>query len=439
MRSTVILLSVMLLGVLGGCADSTNTVAVPRQLEPTEQESRTDEEKPIEKAVRTDHKVTSSSYDALNKFSYELFGENIDEENPVLSPVSAYIALSMAGLGAQNNTKEQFASVFGDEADVTALCDRLMTALPAKTQNTTITLANSAWIDEEFEVQDSWIADIDSLMHSEVFHENLSSSDVTDHMNQWIDDKTNGLIDKMIEEPFDSRTKLVLFNTLYFKAKWEDSFDPYSVYDDSFYCEDGSEMTAELMHKQSDMEYFSNDFAQGLVFPYLKDEEHDGNFAFVAVKPADETMTVREMYQKLTPEAVKELLADRKTESVNTKLPKFELDFDKALNDGLINMGLDDAFDPKKADFSGISGFYIENSEENLYIALVRQKAKIIVDEEGTEAAAVTAVMMECGAALVEELPREVFFDRPFVYMIMDMDTQVPLFIGILDSPEACR
>ena len=101
-------------------------------------------------------------------------------------------------------------------------------------------------------------------------------------------------------------------------------------------------------------------------------------------------------------------------------------------------MGLKSAFEPEKADFSRIGAEYIENSDENLYINMVRQKAKIIVDEEGTEAAAVTAVMMECGAALIEELPKEVFFDRPFVYMIMDMDNEVPLFIGILDSPAAC-
>lgn len=437
--NTICLLVAVLLAVcaLGGCAGSNvSAVSVPRESEPTKQARKVTAEKPT--AVKPDTPITASSYDALNEFSYQLFAENMDEENPVLSPVSAYIALSMAGIGAENNTKEEFASVLGDEAVVRALCEKLMTTLPTETKNTTITLANSAWIDDTFAVKDNWISEINSVMHSEVFRESLSSSKVPGLMNEWIEEKTNGLIDKMIDEPFNPYTKLVLFNTVYFKAKWADPFEAYDVYTDKFYREDKEEIDTEIMHKESDMEYLSNDFAEGLIFPYRKDAESDGNFAFVALKSANEDMKVRELYEKLTPSVVSELIENKSTELVNTKLPKFELTFDKELNEGLINMGLNDAFDAEKADFSRIGAEHIEHSDENLYINLVRQKAKIIVDEEGTEAAAATAVMMECGAALIEELPKEVFFDRPFVYMIMDMDNEMPLFIGILDSPAAC-
>ncbi len=164
----------------------------------------------------------------------------------------------------------------------------------------------------------------------------------------------------------------------------------------------------------------------------------------MAIKPVDENTTVRDLYNQLTPLVIEELLAGKQTELVNTKLPKFEISFDKVLNESLMNMGLMDAFDTKKADFGGIGASGLTDTDNkntendfNLYIDLVRQKAKIIVDEEGTEAAAVTAVIMECGAALPEQEPKEVYFDSPFVYMIMNMDGEVPLFIGILDNPTA--
>ena len=192
------------------------------------------------------------------------------------------------------------------------------------------------------------------------------------------------------------------------------------------------------------MEYFSNEFAQGLLFPYRYEEEN-AQYAFVAIKPIDENTQVRDLYRELTPLVIKELLAERQTGTVNTKLPKFEIEFDKQLNESLINMGLKDAFDFEKADFSGIGADGLTSldnakalNQYNLYIDLVRQKAKIIVDDEGTEAAAVTDAIMKCGAALPSEEPKEIFFDRPLVYMIMNMEDEVPLFIGILDSPVVC-
>lgn len=425
---------------LGGCAsENMSAAAVPMQSKTAEHESSAAEEKPAIEDVAVDKEMTKDSYAALNKFSYELFGENMDEDNPVLSPVSAYIALSMAGMGAENNTREEFASVLGDYTDITAICGNMMTTLPTASKNNTVTLANSAWIDDEFAVRDSWLAYIENIMRSEAFQANLSAMDTVGDMNEWISDKTNGLIDKMIEEPFNGDTRLVLFNTIYFKAKWENRFEAHTVFEDKFYLEDGNEINAELMHKEDDMEYISNDFAEGIIFPYMRNEEGDGNFAFVALRPIDENMKVRDMYGRLNGSVISELISSKQTKLVNTKLPKFEIEFDRELNESLIKMGLKDAFDAGCADFSGIGENRLTDIDNNLYINLVRQKAKIIVDEDGTEAAAVTAIMMECGAAIMEDIPKEVFFDRPFAYMIMDMDREAPLFIGILDSPAVCH
>lgn len=439
--------------LLGGCAVSNaNEETILYEQEPPKEKHSTVQSTAGEKAKaeKADTKADGTAelcYDTLNEFSYRLFAENMEEENPVLSPVSAYMALSMAGLGAENNTKKEFASVFGDYADMTALCSDIMTTYPVSTKSNTVALANSAWISENFSVSDNWISNINTIMHSEAFQKDLTSPAIVDDMNAWIAEKTNGMIEKMVEQPLKDSTGLVLFNTVYFKAKWEDPFKAYSVYSDSFFLEDGREMDAELMHKESEMEYFSNEYAQGLLFPYQYEEE-DASYAFVAIKPMDEKEKVRDLYNRLTPSVMRELLADRQTATVNTKLPKFELEFDIQLNESLVNMGLKDAFNPGQADFNGISESDATESvnkdaknnlnQYNLYIDLVRQKAKIIVDEEGTEAAAVTEAIMECGAAMPPEEPKEIFFNRPFVYMIMNMEDEVPLFIGILDRPAAC-
>lgn len=442
-------------GLLGGCANNdTSTVSIQNQQEPPKESQPAKTQPTIPTTAKEEQQPSKTdaeandeadvSYDALKEFSYKLFAQNMEEENPVLSPVSAYMALSMAGLGAENNTKAEFASVFGDDADMAGICNGIMTTYPISTKNNTIALANSAWISKNYAVSDEWLSDINAIMHSEVFQKDLTAPAIVDDMNAWISEKTNGMIEKMVEKPLKDSTGLVLFNTVYFKAKWEEPFKKYSVYPDQFFMEDGKELEAELMHKESEMEYFSNEFAQGLFFPY-RYEEGNAQYAFVAIKPIDENTQVRDLYRKLTPSVIKELLAGRQTGTVNTKLPKFEIEFDKQLNESLINMGLKDTFDFEKADFSrigadGLTGLDNANAlnQYNLYIDLVRQKAKIIVDDEGTEAAAVTEAIMECGAALPSEEPKEIFFDRPFVYMIMNMEDEVPLFIGILDSPVVC-
>ena len=382
-----------------------------------------------------ENKVDSNcSYEALNKFSYRFFQENMEEENPVLSPVSAYAALSMVGLGAQDTTKEEFKAVLGDDTDITAICNNLMTTLPTLSENTTVTLANSAWINDNFTVYDSWLANMDAVMHSEVFNTNLSDPAIVGNVNEWVKRNTNGLIETMTDRPFDANTSLVLFNTIYFKAKWENSFDSEAVYEDAFYSEAGNELRTQIMHKESMMRYIENDFAEGVILPYKTVQDADGNFAFVALKPIEEDGTIRDVCEQLTDTVIDDMIANQQMMQVNLKLPKYEISFDRELNQSLVNMGLQSAFDAASANFKGIGESSLEQSQNNLYIDLVRQKAKIIVDEEGPEAAAATGIMMRFAAARPQEA-KDVWFDRPFVYIIMDMDKKIPLFIGIFDNP----
>ena len=194
-----------------------------------------------------------------------------------------------------------------------------------------------------------------------------------------------------------------------------------------------NEKQVEMMNLYStDLEYLSNDFMEGVLLPYQNNGENCSDaLAFIALKPIGENH-IREVYQKLTDKVIADILSNKQTEIVNLKLPKFEVTFDKKLNESLMNIGLVECFDEEKANFDQLGRTIYGDT---LYINLVRQKAKIIVDEEGTEAAAATEVLMKERSAMIMTDPKELYFNEPFIYIIMDMETEVPLFIGILDNP----
>lgn len=440
-RKNIIMLSMIVTTacLLGGCGKKEN------ESRPTGISAGDNKEENQMKAAVTDLTAQTAqgvtidysieSYESVQSFGYDLFAQSIQDKNPVLSPVSAYLALSMAGCGADGATREEFYKVLGN--DMMALADDMMNTLPAKGDSLNLSIADSAWIDDAFLVDDTWIGMVSSLMDAESFQTDLSTEEAMNAINHWIDDKTNGLIDKMLEQPLDEAARLALINTVYFKGKWVTPFEAYNTQKEDFYLDKEQNKTeqVDMMNLYlTELDYIANDFAEGVILPYQKNDPDDSsaNLAFVALKPTG-TGDVRDVYSKLTSEVMSDILVNRQTETVNLKLPKFEITFDKELNQSLSNMGFIECFDADRANFDQMGK---TQSGDNLYISLVRQKAKIIVDEEGTEAAAVTEAIMACGAVIVEpQEPRAVYFNEPFVYMIMDMDKELPLFIGILDNP----
>lgn len=380
----------------------------------------------VDDAVSIDYEI--KSYLPVQEFGFTLFKENMDVLNPVMSPVSAYIALTMAGDGAQGNTHQEFLNVLSPDENMTALSESMMNILPKKTDYLEVSLSNSAWVDDEFTVNDEWAGQIDSFYDAEVYQMDVASEKAMKAMNNWISDSTHELIKEMIAQPFDAETRMVLFNALYFNGKWSSPFMENMTNEESFYMSSDEAVKVPMMSQyQEYYEYFNDNNVEGVVLPY-----RDGNYSFVGIMPSDKNADIREVYNTLTPQMLTELFEKRKSTFINLKLPKFEVEFDKLLNDSLINMGLKDAFDEDKADFSKMGTTLTGNP---LYISIVRQKAVVKVDEEGTEAAAVTEIAMCETAALIEDEPIDVFFDRPFIYFIMDMENQIPLFIGIMENP----
>lgn len=377
-------------------------------------------------AINIDYSI--ASYEPVQTFSYELFKANMEEENPVLSPVSAYLALGMAGTGAKGGTLTEFQNVLG--TDLVCIPHSLMTTLPREEEGMQISLANSAWVDDDFEAKQDYLVAIDSYYQSEVYRASLSTAQTMEDMNLWIDTNTNGLIDKLLEEPLDEDVRLVLFNTIYFKGEWMKEFSENNTREREFTLADGSVEQVDMMHLyEENLPYVNTDKATGVILPYK-----GGNMAFVALMPTGND-TVREMYEKLTWEDVSEMTGKQDWTLCNLQLPKFEVEFSKKLNDSLNEMGLVKAFDSNEADLSGMG---TSKDGRNIFIDLVQQKAVVIVDEEGTEAAAVTEVVVTTESCVMyEEPPVDIFFNQPFLYMIVDLENDTPLFMGIMDNPNA--
>ena len=372
-------------------------------------------------------------YEALRRFSQQLMLENMEKENPLLSPVSAYLALGMVGMGAQGETAQEFQDLMGNQ--MPAVSQKLMERYPREQEGMTLTIANSAWVDQQLNPDGQWIADMEKIFlgegdtPGEGYRGILSSQKTTDQINEWCNENTRGLVPKMLEEPLDAEARLAVLDAIYFKGDWNFPFDASDTAMRPFTREDGTRLEVDTMSMyEEDQRCLHSDLGDGVLLPY-----QGGDFAYVAILPQEGT-EVRELYRQLTPEALSELLASESQVLCNLRLPKYEVSFDQELNESLQAMGLVRAFDKDLADFSGLGTTEQGNP---LYISLVKQKAVFRVDEKGTEAAAVTLVAMQECAALMEPVPRDLYFDRPFVYMILDLETQVPLFVGMMDDPTA--
>ena len=370
---------------------------------------------------------------ALWDFSYKMLQENIEDTNPVLSPLSAYLAMGMVGLGAEGETLDEFHQTMGQ--GMQDISGKLMQKLPGWIQDTTedekqsvLEVANSVWIDKGMNPNTDWVQSVSDIYKAEAFQAVLSDRSTMKDINKWVEEKTHSLIKEFLSEPLDPESRMALFNTIYFLGEWVHDFEPNNTYKEDFTTTDGKTVKVDMMHDYERSEYyFKNDNLDGVVLKYRY-----GDMAFVAMKPTA-GQNVREMYEQLTYEELISLLDNAASQPIRLKLPKFEVEFDKVLNETLQNMGIKRAFDAELAEFDGLG---TTDNGYPLYISLVRQKAVVKLDEEGTEAAAVTMVVMnECAALEPQQKPIDVFFDEPFVYMIMDMGSQTPLFMGIMDNP----
>lgn len=353
-----------------------------------------------------------------------------EAENPVLSPLSAYLCLAMLMPGANENTKAEFEKILGADWDyVSALAADIAAQLEKTGGSTKLDLANSIWTDDDKAViEEEWLKTVKAYFGPDIYSADLPSDGALKAINKWVNDKTNGMIPKLHDENYDKDTIMVLLNALYMKADWAHKFEGQDTYDREFTKADGSTVTVPFMNMFEAYEsYIKTEDAEGIMLPY-----DDGRLAFIALKP--DSGDARGYAASLTGAKLKELIAAAKADTfVTVNMPKFSTGYSVYLTDALKAMGMTDAFDPDLADLSGAG----RGVDGPLYISYVFQKVKVDVDEEGTEAAAVTEIATAEGCALPADEPIVLTFDKPFVYAIVDTETGVPLFAGVMENPEA--
>jgi serpin B len=358
------------------------------------------------------------------------------QDNVLVSPLSALFALALAETGAAGETLSQLETATG--MDIATL----MSYLGAYTQYLSgeplygtgekgnplpLKSANSIWLraSEDLTVSDDYLSTCKNAFSAQTFSAPFDSSTV-ENINSWVSQKTDGMIDQLVEQINDD-AQLFLINALAFDDAWQEPFDDSDVEDDTFTAESGDEQTVRMMHSH-ETTYLENELVEGFLRPY-----EGYSFAFVALLPK-QGAKLADYVASLDAASLHDLVANPvPSVEVDTGLPKFSLDHETTLNEQLAAMGVHDAFDATSADFSRMGTL----KDGNLAISKVLQKTFIDVNETGTRAAVATSVEISgSSAAPAQPEVREVILDRPFAYAIVDNTTLTPLFVGVISSME---
>jgi serpin B len=359
-------------------------------------------------------------------FAFKLLSSvNADSENEniLISPLSVICALSMTANGADGETKAQIESVLGMSTDeLNKYLYSYLSSLVTK-NDVKINLANSIWFKDlpDFAVNRSFLQTNADYYGASVYKAPFDKSTLKD-INNWVKKNTDGMIPKILDRiPEDAMMYLV--NTLVFDGEWMDMYLEHQYEDGIFTLENGSkEEVGYLVSEET--EYLETEKATGFI-KYYK----NARYAFAALLP-NEDVTVSELLDSFDGETLASAMENKKYYSVDVKLPKFKTEYSTELSETLKKMGMSNAFEWSLADFSKMSN-------EQLYVGRVLHKAYIEVNERGTRAGAATAVEMNCGGMYIEGDKKEVYLDRPFVYMLIDCETNTPFFIGTMMNPNA--
>ena len=356
---------------------------------------------------------------AVDKSLQENGGLSQEERDEPLfvSPLSASFALSMLANGADGETLQELTDALGFSGysmeEVNAYYKKLMEELPKQDKESRLALANSLWLDTQFDALAAYKSVLTDNYDAEVRQVDMATA--VDDINNWCSQKTNGLIPKILKEN-EAGLSMLLLNALYFKGEWDEPFDEKDTREDVFTNADGTESRTAFMNKEDWLRYVQNDLFGMVSLPY-------GNGAFsLQVLLPHEDVALADCIEALNGDAWTDLLGEMSFTEVNLKLPKLKTD--RILDDlrpALEAMGVKKAF-TEGADFSKLSG-------QSLFISLVRQAVSFNMDEKGTEAVAVTGI----GGDVMAPPPSQVIdfhVQRPFLLVLTEKSTGCVLFIG---------
>ncbi|MBM3122273.1 MAG: serpin family protein [Chloroflexi bacterium] len=367
-------------------------------------------------------------------FAFDLYQTLKDEDgNLFISPYSISVALAMTRAGAAGETAAQMdqALHFALPPEVlhaafNAYALDLQARAEAESEGTPfeLSIANSLWGQKDFpfrpEFLDVLATNYGAGMRLVDYAADPEGARQT--INGWVSDETRKKIQDLIPEgAIDSMTRLVLANAIYFKAGWLHPFEADATSPQDFHRLDGSTVEVPMMHQEESLGYAAGEGVQALELPYVS-----GDMSMLILLPDEGRF---EAFQDgLSAPTLEAVLSGLSYRPVVLSLPRFSYTSAFSLVDALKELGMADAFDPDRADFSGMDG------ARDLFISDVLHKAFVAVDEKGTEAAAATAVIVEVTSAPIDQ-PVAVTIDRPFVYLIRDTRTGSILFLGRVQDP----
>ncbi len=373
---------------------------------------------PLEKQL-----VSSSS-----EFGFNLFKKinKVEAQNNIfISPLSVSMALGMALNGASGTTYDamkstlEFSSLTKQQINETY--QSLIGLLTKSDPKVTFNIANSIWYKNTFNFKKEFIDINKKYFNAEVESLDFTNNNSVNIINNWVNEKTNGKISKIVEK-IPQNIIMYLINAIYFKGTWKYEFNKKSTQQDIFNDINGNQITCNMMAQKNKFLYYSNSDLQIIDLPYGNE-----NFSMVVILPVW-GKNVNEVIEQLDKNTWNNYLSNLKKEEGTIQLPKFKLENKYLLNKVLKQLGMEIAFDKGKADFT------IMNKSGGIYIDEVLHKTFVQVDEEGTEAAAVTSVSF--GATSIGGNGFLMRVDRPFVFIIKEKNSNSILFMGKVIKPE---
>lgn len=370
-----------------------------------------------------------------NQFAGRLYQETVKQskpgENQLLSPYSVAAVLSMAYNGAGGQTGEEIARVLGypetDKERVSEANDALRKATVQSKGSAKLLIANSQWVNRGYAFDSAYAEAARAFYDAQLQTLDFSRQTAVQTINKWVSKKTFGKIPKLLSE-IEKNTASILINTVYFNSPWATPFNPAYTKEQPFFQEDGSTVQVQMMNQGGSFLYAKTDEVEAVQLPY-----EGGQLAMNLYLPGEKTGNVVKLAAWLYEEdGTGKTGGSLELRTGTVAMPSFKLERDMRLEGILKNLGLQAGFDPQKADFKPM----FRQSPANGYMSQVLQKSYIEVTEQGTEAAAATAVTIAgTSARITPQEPFQWTADRPFLFTITDNRSGLILFMGCVRTP----
>ncbi|MEN9230813.1 MAG: serpin family protein [Thermostichus sp. DG02_5_bins_236] len=368
---------------------------------------------------------------AQTRFDLKLFDQLLQQrpqENLLFSPLSIHLALSMVYNGASGETQAAIAEVLeAEELSITELnwanaqlVRRLVEGSRLEEGTSVqVQIANGLWVDQALTLRPQFLQASASYYQALVNRVDLGSRQTVEDINTWVANRTQGKIDRLVDR-LSRDDLMVLLNAIYFKGEWRQPFDPDQTQLQPFTLADGSQVEVPMMAQSGHYSYLETDLLQVVRLPY-----GEGEMEMVILLPK-EGVDPEALRAELNPETWGEWTGSLRSRAGSVRIPRFNLAYETDLMPTLKQLGMGIAFSGR-ADFS-------QMTSEPAQISQIIHKAMIEVNEEGSEAAAVTGVILS-RTAIDREEPFQLVADRPFWFAIRDTETEAVLFMGSVVDP----